>query len=521
MGTKRGKILWVDDEIELLKAHILFLKSYGYDVTPVSNGNDAVNLIIENNFDLVLLDEMMVGKDGLTTLNEIKNLYPGLPVIMITKNEEESLMDRAIGQKITDYLTKPVNPSQILMACKKVLEQEQIASEQVSRNYLEEFHTISRLLFTELKSQDWVEIYKKLARWEIEFDDHPDLGLQETLEDQLRDCDIEFGKFIEKNYEHWVFEDPHFRPTLSPDVIRQFVFPRLKNGEKVLFIVIDCMRLDQWLTFEPLLYDFYNVDSAYYFSILPSATPYSRNSIFSGMFPDEVQRQYPDIWEKEEEDESSMNSHEPEMLETLFRTDYPELAKGIKYLKVLDSNTGWSMDKKLSTYLQSHLIALVVNFVDVLAHRRSDSDILKEILPDEASYRSIVRTWFKHSWIYSVLKKFAQYGFTVVITSDHGSMRVQNDVKVVGDKETSTNIRFKYGRNLSVHQKYALAIKDPAKYRLPDLGINTNYLIAKESFYFIYPTNYHKYQSRYRNTFQHGGISLEETILPVVTLTPR
>jgi DNA-binding NtrC family response regulator len=231
MGTKRGKILWVDDEIELLKAHILFLKSYGYDVTPVSNGNDAVNLIIENNFDLVLLDEMMVGKDGLTTLNEIKNLYPGLPVIMITKNEEESLMDRAIGQKITDYLTKPVNPSQILMACKKVLEQEQIASEQVSRNYLEEFHTISRLLFTELKSQDWVEIYKKLARWEIEFDDHPDLGLQETLEDQLRDCDIEFGKFIEKNYEHWVFEDPHFRPTLSPDVIRQFVFPRLKNGE--------------------------------------------------------------------------------------------------------------------------------------------------------------------------------------------------------------------------------------------------------------------------------------------------
>jgi len=521
MGAKRGKILWVDDEIELLKAHILFLKSCGYDVIPVSNGNDAVNLITASNFDLVLLDEIMVGKDGLTTLNEIKNIYPGLPVIMITKNEEESLMDKAIGQKITDYLTKPVNPSQILMACKKVLEQKRIASEQVSRNYLEEFHAISRLLFTELRSQDWIEIYKKLARWEIEFDDHPDLGLKETLEDQLRDCDIEYGKFLEKHYADWIFEDPHFRPPLSPDIIRHFVLPRLKNGEKVLFIVIDCMRLDQWLTFEPLLYDFYNVDTAYYFSIVPSATPYSRNSIFRGLFPDEIQRQYPDIWEREEEDESSMNSHEPEMLDALFRTEYPELAQGIKYLKVLDSNTGWSMDKKLSTYLQSHLIALVVNFVDVLAHRRSDSDILKEILPNEASYRSIVRTWFEHSWIFSVLKKFAQYGFSVVITSDHGSIRVQNDVKVIGDKETSTNIRFKYGRNLSVHQKYALVIKDPAKYRLPDLGINTNYLIAKENFYFIYPTNYHKYQSRYRNTFQHGGISMEETILPVATLTPK
>lgn len=521
MGIKKGKILWVDDEIDLLKAHILFLKSHGFDVTPVSNGNDAVKLVSETNYDLVLLDEMMAGKDGLTTLAEIKDIKPGLPVIMITKNEAESLMEKAIGQKITDYLTKPVNPSQILMACKKVLEKQRISSEHVTRNYMEEFYAISRRLYNDLSSKDWIEIYKKLAHWDIEFDDHPDLGLNETLENQVRDCNIEFGKFVDKHYADWVNEDPHFRPALSPDIIRKFVLPRLKNKEKVLFIVIDCMRLDQWLTFEPLLYDFYNIATDYYFSILPSATPYSRNSIFRGMFPDDIQKNYPDIWEKDGEEELSMNRHEAQMLNELVMEDCPDLHRSVKYIKVLDSNSGWSADKRLSTYLENPFIALVVNFVDVLAHRRSDSEVLREIVPNEASYRSVVRTWFKHSWIYSVLKKFAGYGFTVIITSDHGSIRVQNDVKVIGDKETSTNIRFKYGKNLNVHQKYAMLVKEPEKYRLPNLGINTNYLIAKENFYFVYPTNYHKFQSHYRDTFQHGGMSMEEMILPIVTLTPK
>lgn len=521
MGVKKGKILWVDDEIDLLRAHILFLKSKGFEVTPVSNGSDAVKLVGEINYDLVLLDEMMAGKDGLTTLSEIKEIKPGLPVIMITKNEAESLMEKAIGQKITDYLTKPVNPSQVLMACKKVIERQRISSEHVSQNYMQEFYAISHRLYDELKGEDWIEIYKKLARWDIEFDDHPDLGLKETLEDQVRDCNIEYGKFLEVQYPLWIHEDPHFRPMLSPDVIRKTVIPRLKNNEKVLFLVIDCMRLDQWLTFEPLLYDFYNVSTDYYFSLLPSATPYSRNSIFSGMFPDEIQQMYPDIWTKDDENEQSMNRYESRMLEDLVREEYPDLKQSIKYVKVLDSNAGWSMEKKLSTYLENHFIALVVNFVDILAHRRSDSEILKEIVPNEASYRSIVRTWFKHSWIYLVLKKFAEYNFTIILTSDHGSIRVQNDVKVIGDKETSSSIRFKYGRNLNVHQKYAMVIKDPEKFRLPNLGINTNYLIAKENFYFVYPTNYHKFQAHYRDTFQHGGMSMEETILPIVTLTPK
>lgn len=521
MGTRRGIILWVDDEIDLLKAHILFLKSRGFDVIPASNGNDALNIVSHENVDIVLLDEMMAGKDGLTTLSEMKIIKPGLPVIMITKNEEESLMEKAIGSKITDYLTKPVNPSQILMACKKILEQKSITSEHASKNYMEEFHDISKRLYEDLGSDDWIEIYKKLASWDIEFDDHPDLGLKETLEDQARDCNIEFGKFIEKHYVEWLHEDRHFRPTLSPDVLNKYVFPYLKNSEKVLFIVIDCMRLDQWLTFEPLLYDFYNIKTDYYYSILPSATPYSRNSIFSGLFPDDIQKLYPEIWGESDDDESSLNRYESQMLGELFRREAIDIKNGFKYIKVLDSNTGWATDKKLFSLLESSFISLVVNFVDILAHRRSDSDFLKEIVPNEAGYRSIVRVWFQHSWIYSVLRKFSEYDFTIVLTSDHGSIRVQNDVKVVGDKATSPNIRFKYGKNLNCPPKYALVLKDPDKYKLPNLGINNNYLIAKENFYFVYPTNYHKFESYYRDTFQHGGISMEELILPIVTLSPK
>jgi len=522
MSLKKGKILWVDDEIDLLKAHILFLRSRGFEVTPVSNGVDAVDLAGREQFDIVLLDEMMAGQDGLTTLSEIKARKPALPVIMITKNEEESLMEKAIGSKITDYLTKPVNPSQILLACKKVLEQSRISSEHIARNYLEEFHAISRQLYDDLTSTQWIEIWKKLAAWEIEFDDHPDLGLQETLADQKRECNIEFAKFIEKNYVGWINDDPHFRPALSPDILPRQVLPLLKNNTKVLFVVIDCMRLDQWLTFAPLLYELFNIEMDFCFSIIPSATPYARNALFSGLFPDEIQTYYPDIYTlQEEEDESSMNRFENQMLDSLLKREMLTLKNGYTYHKILDSEAGWGIERKINSYFNNNLITLVLNFVDVLAHRRSESDILKEILPDEASYRSLIRTWFRHSWIYAVLRKFAALDFTIILTSDHGSIRVQNDVKVVADKATSPNIRFKFGKNLNCPPKYALVIKEPARYKLPNLGINNNYLIAKENFYFIYPTNYHKFQTFFKDSYQHGGISMEEMILPVVKLTPK
>lgn len=521
MTLKKGRILWVDDEIDLLKSHIRFLNSRGFDVEPVSNGNDAVKMVSQENFDLVLLDEMMAGKDGLTTLEEIKEILPGLPVVMITKNEAESLMEQAIGKKITDYLTKPVNPSQILMVCKKILEQQRIASELASKSYMEEFREISNLLYQNLSSAKWIEIYQKLAKWDLEFDEHQDLGLRETFEDQVRDCNIEFAKFIETNYSNWVKEVSQARPVLSPDVIRQHVIPLLRRGEKVLFILLDCMRLDQWLTIEPLLYNLYNIRKDFYFSVIPSATPYARNSIFSGLFPSEIQKTYRDIWTRPGEDEFSMNRYESQMLETLLRDESVHLKKGFKYIKVLSLNEGWALERKIASYLDSSFIAMVINFVDILAHRRSESDILKEIVPDESSYRSVVRTWFKHSWIYSVLQKFSECDFTVILTSDHGSIRVTRDVKVIGDRGTSPNIRYKYGKNLSCPPKYALVIKDPAKYKLPDRGLNTNYLISKESFYFIYPTNYHKFQAYFRNTFQHGGISMEELILPIVSMVRK
>jgi len=281
------------------------------------------------------------------------------------------------------------------------------------------------------------------------------------------------------------------------------------------------MRLDQWYTFAPLLYDFYNIDVDYYFSILPSATPFSRNAIFSGLFPSEIQLLYPDIWMPDDEDETSMNRHEAVMLEKLLSEAEIDLRGKFNYMKILDSDSGWALEKRIASYLGNSLIALVLNFVDILAHRRVDSDFLKEILPNESSYRSVVRTWFQHSWIYSVLRKFADADFTIILTSDHGSIRVQNDVKVIADKTTSTNIRFKSGKNLNCPPKYALNIKNPAEYKLPDLGINTNYLIAKENFYFVYPTNYHKFQTFFKDTFQHGGISMEEMILPIVTMTPK
>lgn len=518
---KKGRILWVDDEIELLRAHILFLKARGFEVIPVNNGFDAVNVVATENIDLVLLDEIMAGKDGLTTLTEIKAKKPGLPVIMITKNEEESLMEQAIGRKITDYLTKPINPSQVLLACKKVLEQQRISSEHASRNYLEEFQNINQKLYSHLTAQDWIDIYQKLAYWELEFDDHPDLGLQETLEDQKRDCNIEFAKFIEEHYADWLREDVHFRPMLSPDILPSYIFPMLREGHKVLFIIIDCMRLDQWYTFAPMIYELFDVTVDHYFSILPSATPYARNSLLSGLFPAAIQKLYPDLWSNEQEEESSLNRYEPDLLARLVQNF--DFGRNIEhtYFKILDANTGWQVERKIASYLNQNLIALVVNFVDVLAHQRSDSDFLKEILPNEASYRSLVRTWFKHSWLYAVLRRFAEQNFTIVLTSDHGSIRVQNDVKVVGDKTTSPNIRFKVGKNLNTAPKYSLVIKDPEKYLLPSIGINTNYLIAKENFYFVYPTNYHKFQAYFKDTFQHGGISMEEMIIPLVKMTPR
>ena len=524
MPDTRNKILWVDDEIELLRPHILFLEEKGYTVRPSANADDAISLVRQEAFDLVLLDEMMPGKDGLTALAEIKEINPSLPVVMVTKNEEERLMEEAIGSRIDDYLTKPVNPSQILSTCKKILDARKITGARVSRDYIAEFNQIARELLEPLAWQNWIDLYLRICEWEIELDRHPDLNLRQMLAEQKRECNAEFGKFIGKNYKNWINLNggaPAARPWFSPDLVRQFVAPLLRQNRRAVFLVIDNLRLDQWLTIEPLLRDRFNIAKEYYFSILPTATPYARNAIFAGKFPLDIAQQHPDLWESDKDDETSLNRHERELLEAQLASLGVRLKPELKYIKILDVNEAKNVEKQIGSLAELPLLALVINFVDILAHSRSDSEVLREITPDESAYRSLTKSWFEHSPLFRMLNELASRGNTIILTSDHGSIRGMRGAKVIGDRETSTNLRYKYGRSLKVEAKHAIIVKEPREYRLPSAGINTNFLFAKEDFYFVYPTNYHYYLNHYRDSLQHGGVSIEEMILPVVRLEPR
>ncbi len=516
----KAKILWVDDEIEFLKPHILFLEERGYEVETANNADDALNLIKQKAFDLVLLDEMMPGMGGLTALGEIKKRNPSLPVIMITKNEEESLMEEAIGAHIDDYLTKPVNPSQILIAAKKILETRSISQEKITRDYSQEVNKIAMRLMSPMEADDWIDIYLKLASWDVELDEVIEASMREVLYDQRRECNVEFGKFIERNYLNWVNSRSH-RPRLSIDVVKDFVYPEIKGNKSVVFVVIDCLRLDQWLTIERYFYEFYHIQKNYYFSILPTATPFSRNAIFSGLYPIQIEKRYPELWAQGEDDDYSRNRFEDQLLHDQLRLLGVPLKNKPKYAKILNTEDAKNLDKNLSSFVDGTISSIVVNFVDILAHSRSDLPILKEIAPDEPSYRSLTRSWFEHSVVYQIFKKLARLGVTIILTSDHGSIRCLRGAKVLGDRETSTNLRYKYGRNLKVDPKQAMVVKNPADFKLPKRKFNIEYIIAKEDYYFVYPTNYHKYLSYYRDSFQHGGISLEEMILPIIKLEPK
>ncbi len=520
MDSSKKKILWADDEIELLRPHILFLEERGYSVTPVTNADDAIQLFRQESFDLVLLDEMMSGKDGLAALVEMKEINPSIPVVMITKNEEESLMEEAIGSKIDDYLTKPVNPSQILSTCKKFLERHRIGGARLSRDYVTQFQKISAQVTTGMTWQEWLETYLTLTELEMEIERYPDLGLRQLLDDLKHTCNVEFSRFVESNYQDWI----HHRvdaPPLSVDVIPEHVAPALQDGERVVFIVIDNMRMDQWLAIEPLLFPYFHINKSYYFSILPTATPFARNAIFSGLFPIEIEKKYPDLWRKGSEDDFSRNRYEHQFLNYQLKELGIKLNPEAKYIKILESGEGRNLERNLSSYLQSQLLAVVINIVDIFAHNRSTSDILKEIVPDEPAFRSLTRSWFEHSFLFRVLRFLAQENVKVYMTSDHGSVRCMHGAKVIGDRETSTNLRYKFGKNIKCENKFAIYVKDPRDYKLPTRGINVNYIIAREDYYFVYPTNYHKYLNYYRDSFQHGGVSLEEMILPVIRLEPK
>ena len=514
----RRKILWADDEIDLLKSHIIFLEKNGYDLTPVTNGEDAIALVKEITFDAVLLDEMMPGMDGLSVLMEIKQHDPELPVIMITKSEEEHIMDDAIGARISDYLIKPVNPNQIYTTLKRLLDSRQLRSERISREYTRQAQQSRANLAAGMDYNDWVQVHVRSSTWDIELQEHNDPGLVQIHADQKKEFRREFSKYVVKQYRSWIRGDG---PIMSHNILDKYVAPLLKNREKVYFIVIDCFRLDHWLAIEPQLDNLFKVERNYYYSLLPTATPFSRNALFAGLLPGEIANIFPDIWDAKASEETGMNSHEPELLDMYLARKGIRLDRKPHYEKILTTDFARNFLKKMGNLRENRMISIVYNFIDLLSHQMSENDILQEIAPDEAAFRSLTKTWFNHSVLLEILQAIAAEGATVVMTTDHGSITGERAAIVRGDRTTSTNVRYKYGKNLRCEPSEVFLVDKPAEYGLPSFGLGTNYLFAKEDYYLIYRNKYRQFDKLYQNTLQHGGISLEEMVLPVGILRPR
>jgi len=519
--SESKQILWVDDEIDLLNAHILYLAQRGYEVTPATNGPDAISLAKQRIFDLVLIDESMPAMGGIDVLKELRIVRPGMPAVMVTKNEAEELMEQAIGLKIEGFLTKPVNPSQILSVLKGILDRRQITAEQIVRRWAEGFAELNNLVESELDWQGWLDLHTKISVWELDLENWGEVGLSAMLRDIRGEADRKLSRWIESNYADWIASNKGDRPPFSMDVVDRWLLPLLKEGKPVLFLVVDCLRLDQWLALEPIVAEYFDVQREGYFSILPSATPYARNALFSGLTPAELERIHPDLWARGDEDEASSNRFERQFLIALLERRGIKLKPDPKYVKVLDVGEASDFERKVSDYASQTLTAMVYNFVDILVHTRQSVEVLKEMIPDEAAFRSVTRAWFQHSSLLRILQGYAQAGATVLLTSDHGAIRGKRGSSVIGDRQTSTSLRYKHGRNLKFDAKQAIRIKDAATWGLPARGINTEYILAREDFYFVYPTNYHHYLELYRDSFQHGGVSLEEMALPIVTLRPK
>ena len=514
---QRYSILWADDEIDLLKPHIMFLENKGYDVTPVNSGADAIDKVSQQSFDIIFLDENMPGMTGLETLSYIKSSRPGLPVVMITKSEEEHIMEDAIGSKIADYLIKPLNPNQILLSVKKILDNKRLVSEKTNMNYQQEFRNISMMVQDSRDYQDWVEIYKKLVYWELEIMNADTGSMGEVLTMQKDEANSNFSKFIIDNYEDWLNDPKADKPLLSPQLMKKKVLPLLKEEEPVFFIVIDNLRYDQWKSIEPLITEYLSVEEDdTYFSILPTTTAYARNAIFSGMMPDKMAKIYPDLWRGDDDDEGK-NLHEEDFLKRQLKQNGLADSK-FSYHKVIHTSQGKSVNDSLNNLLNNDLNVVVYNFVDMLSHARTEVEMLKELAPDESAYRSIAKSWFVHSPLFELLKRLSEKKCKVVISTDHGTIRVRRPFKIIGDRNVNTNLRYKQGKNLNWDGSHVLEARHPERFGLPKLNVSTAYVFALEDHFFAYPNNYNYYVNYYRDTFQHGGISLEEIIIPVITL---
>lgn len=509
------KILWADDEIDLLKPHILFLKAKGYDIETVSNGADALDALDAGGISLVLLDENMPGLSGLETLTRINQSHPDVPVIMITKSEEENIMNQAIGNKITDYLIKPVNPMQILLSLKKNLHSAKIIAEQTSSGYMHEFQKISSDINSADTLEDWMDCYRQLVYWEMKLSDS-ESNMDEMLLMQKKDANFNFAKFVKRNYESWL--NAESRPLMSPDIFSKRVFPLLDNGEKVCFILIDNFRLDQWRCVQPLLSEYFNFNEELYTTILPTSTQYARNAIFSGLMPLKIHDMFPNLWVDEDEDEG-LNNHEEELIATMLER-YRRKDK-FTYTKLNDSSAGEKFLAKIKTIKEVPLNVIVLNFIDMLSHARTESKMIRELANTDAAYRSLTESWFRHSSAAEMFRQLADMGFKIVLTTDHGTIKVDNPIKVIGDRNTNTNLRYKVGKNLNYNPKQVYEMREPKKFGLPTPNLSSTYIFATNEDFFSYPNNYNYYVQYYTGTFQHGGISLQEMLVPLVTLTPK
>ncbi|MEJ1237612.1 bifunctional response regulator/alkaline phosphatase family protein [Chryseolinea sp. T2] len=515
---QRYSILWADDEIDLLKPHILFLEQRGYDITPVNNGSEAVELTDDKHFDVVFLDENMPGMSGLEALTQIKNNKPNLPVVMITKNEEEHIMEEAIGSKIADYLIKPLNPSQILLSVKKILDNKRLVIEKTNLNYQQDFRKISMAFQDRMNHEQWADIYKKLVFWELEMDHKDNEGMGDVLDMQQTEANANFAKFIMRNYESWLNDPKADKPLMSHQLMKRKVFPEL--GKKPVFVIlIDNLRFDQWKVIEPVLTEYFNVDhEETYYSILPTTTAYARNAIFSGQLPSEMAKTHPDLWVGEDEDEGK-NNFEDEFLTKQLRRN--NLNIKTSYHKIKNLEEGRNLVDTVNNLFQNDLNVIVYNFVDMLSHARTDMAMVRELAPDESAYRSITKSWFLHSPLIDIMRKLSEKDVKVIVTTDHGTIRVKRPFKIIGDRNVNSNLRYKQGKNLGYEGDKIMNVNRPEKLFLPKLNVSSTYVFAIEDQFFAYPNNYNYYVNFYKDTFQHGGVSMEEIIIPLIFLTSK
>ena len=511
------KILWVDDEIDLLKPHLLFLEKKNYNVSTCNNGAEAIEKVDEDNYDIIFLDENMPGLSGIETLSQIKAKHPNLPIVMITKSEEEYIMEEAIGSKIADYLIKPVNPNQILLSLKKNLDHSRLVSEKTTSTYQQEFRKISLDLAMVNTFEEWVELYKKLVHWEIQLESIDDAGMIEILESQKNEANAQFFKYIQKNYQGW-FEN-NDKPILSHNLFKEIVVPQISNEQGTLLIVIDNLRTDQLRVLEPIINNYYKIENeTSYFSILPTATQYARNAIFSGLTPLEMEKQHPQYW-KNDTDEGGKNLYENEFLTAQIK----RLNLDIKheYFKITNMPKGRDLAANFRSIKENDLTVIVYNFVDMLSHSRTEMEMIKELASDDKAYRSLTLSWFKNSPLLEMIQKAQEYGLKLIITTDHGTINTKNPTKVIGEKNISSNLRYKTGRSLSYNDKDVFAVKNPKDIQLPAAHMTSSFIFAKEDLFFAYPNNYNHFVKYYKNTYQHGGISLEEMIIPCVIMQPK